>query len=139
MSEHMPQWVRFALIALAVPQLATGLWAVIDPSGWYDGFPGGGRNWVSVDGPFNHHLAGDAGAGFLATGVVLALAALWFERRVVQMALITLLAFAVPHFLYHLNNNALSGSDSAISYGGLAFAVAVPAVLLFLSTRRATA
>lgn len=130
MTEQLPQWVRFGLIALAVPQLTTGLWAVLDPSGWYEGFPGGGRTWVSVDGPYNHHLAGDAGAGFLATGVVLLLAAVWFERRVVQVALLAMLAFAVPHLLYHLNNNALGGTDSVMSYGALAVTVAAPVVLL---------
>ena len=139
MDERMPQWVRLGLVALAVPQLATGLWAVLDPSGWYEDFPGGGRTWVASDGPFNHHLAGDAGAGFLATGVVLLLAALWFERRIVQVALLTVVAFAVPHLLYHLNNNVLSGSDSALSFGGLAMTVSLPAILLLVTLRRATA
>ena len=135
MTEHLPHWVRLGLIALAVPQLSTGLWAVLDPSGWYEGFPGGGRTWVSADGPFNHHLAGDAGAGFLATGVILVLAAVWFERRVVQTALLAMLAFAIPHFASHLNNNALSGSDSAMSYGGLAVTVLGPIVLLLVTAR----
>lgn len=133
MNEHMPQWIRYGLIALSVPQLTTGLWAILDPSGWYDGFPGGSRAWVAADGPYNHHLAGDAGAGFLATGVALVLGAVWFERRVVQVSLLTLLGFAAPHFAYHLNNNVLSGVDSAMSYGGLAVTVVGPIVLLLAS------
>ena len=37
------------------------------------------------------------GALFLATGVLMLMAAVWLERRLVLAALVTWLLFAVPH------------------------------------------
>ena len=132
-----PRW-RIWLGLLAVPQLITGTWAVVASRNWYEDFPGGGRHWVAVDGPFNHHLSVDAGSGFLATGVLLVIAAAWLERRVVQAALVTLLAFAVPHFVYHVTHikDAMSDADNALSLGGQAFGVILALVLLVRSTAR---
>ncbi len=56
------------------------------PRGFYDGFPGGGRQWVAGDGPYNANLVGDAGVAFLAVGVVLLLAAMWMDARLIQAA-----------------------------------------------------
>jgi hypothetical protein len=62
--------VRIGMGVLAVFQLAIGLWAVLDPSGWFRNFPGfGDRLVVAAGGAFNEHLATDAGAAFVATGV----------------------------------------------------------------------
>ena len=44
-------------------------------------FPGWDPRLVAAEPPFNEHLAGDAGAGFLATGAIVLLAAWWAERR----------------------------------------------------------
>ncbi len=126
-------WVRLGLVAVAVPQLVTGLWAVLDPSGWYEDFPGLGASWVAADGPYNGHLATDAGAGFLATAVVLLLAAAWGHRREVTLALITYLVMAVPHLTYHLRNAApgLTDSENAQSVGSLVVGALFPLVLLW--------
>ena len=35
-----------------------GLWAAVAPHSFYDDFPGGGRHWVAVDGPFSFFLCG---------------------------------------------------------------------------------
>ena len=51
--------------------------------------------------PFNQHLVTDAGAGFLAVGVVLALAAAWGRRDALVLALTGQLVFTVPHLIYH--------------------------------------
>lgn len=63
-----------------------GAWASFLSNRFYDSFPGGGRQWIAGDGPFNEHLVSDTGVGFLAVGVVAALAAAWLERRLVQAA-----------------------------------------------------
>ena len=57
-------------VHFTVIDVATGMWALVDPHGWYDDFPGFGHHWVAGQGgTFNEHLASDAGAGFLAVGV----------------------------------------------------------------------
>jgi hypothetical protein len=118
MTEHpnrtavVATWVRIGLVALAVPQAVTGLWAILDPSGWFTEFPGFDPRLVAADPPYNAHLANDTGAGFLATAVALSLAAWWGERRTVYLALATYLAFAVPHLAYHAANPA-SGLSAA--------------------------
>ncbi|MDZ7676884.1 MAG: hypothetical protein U5K30_17690 [Acidimicrobiales bacterium] len=97
-------WVRLALVALAVPNLLTGLWALVDPQGWFDGFPGFDPRLVAAEPPFNEHLATDAGAGLLASGVVL-LAAAWFaDGRSVRLGLIAYGCFAIPHAAWHTVN-----------------------------------
>lgn len=132
-------WVRAVVAALAVPQLVTGLWAVLDTRGFYDNFPGFGAMLVAAEPPYNAHLITDAGSGFLAVGVVLVLAALWGERRVVQLALVGLLAFAVPHMTYHLANPSplLTDTQNALSSGGLVVSAVVPLVLLFFTRKEA--
>ena len=130
--------VRIALLYLAVIELATGVWALVDPSGWFRNFPGLGRHWTAVDGPFNHHLAVDAGAGFAAVGVLLVIAAVRMDRRAVQLALVALLVHEVPHLVYHLAHGTLSGSDLVISDGGLALGVALAAAVLAYTSRLRT-
>ena len=135
-----PSWVRLGLVALAAPQLFTGLWAVFDPSGWFDRFPGFDPRLVAAEPPFNAHLASDAGAGFLATGVALLLAALWAERHVIAVALATYLAFAIPHFAYHVREPApgLSGSEDVTNVITLAIAVVIPLALWWGTVRHSS-
>jgi len=57
---------------------------------------------VSTQGPFNQHLASDAGGGFLAVGVVLLLAAVWMARPAIILALVASLVHDLPHFVFHL-------------------------------------
>jgi hypothetical protein len=130
-------WVRLGLVALAVPQLATGTWALVDASHWFDQFPGFDPRLVAAEPPFNAHLAADAGAGFLATAVVLLLAARWGDRRSVVLSLAGYATFAVPHFVYHAANPApgLSGAEDAVNVLVLAVGAAAPAVLLWGAAR----
>lgn len=131
-------WVRAGAALLAVPQLVTGLWAVLDTRGWYDNFPGFGPMLVAAEPPYNAHLASDAGAGFIATGVVLVLAAVWGERRPMQLALGGLLAFAVAHLLYHAPNPSplLSDTQNTINVIVLVLAAAIPLALLLVTLPR---
>lgn len=132
-------WVRVGLIAIGVPNLLTGLWAVVSPQGWFDSFPGFGPALVAAEPPYNAHLATDAGAGLLASGLVL-LAAAWFaDRRSTQLALIAFAAFAIPHAAFHALNPApglTSGEDlqNALLLGF----TAVAAVVLFAAAGTAS-
>ncbi len=117
-NESVARWVRLGMvIVLAVPQLAIGLWAVLAPANWFEKFPGIDPRFVAAEPPFNAHLATDAGAGFLATGIALAAAAAWGQRRVVQLALLTCLAFTLPHAIYHATNPApgLTGGEDLLN------------------------
>jgi hypothetical protein len=131
-------WLRIGLAFLALSELPTGIWAVVDPKGWYTNFPGFGRHWVSVSGPYNQHLVTDAGAGFLAVGVLLVIALVLVDQRVlVQAALVTFLVQDVPHFVFHLvHNEGLAGGDKAFGVGGLGSGAVVAALLLVVASRR---
>ncbi len=130
----MRRWFRIALGYLAVLSAEIGLWAVIAPRSFYDDFPGLGRAWVSVDGPYNEHLVRDVGALNLAIAALFVLAAIRLTRSLVDIAAIAALLGGVPHLVYHLaNTDGLSSSDIALSLTGLALFVALPIVLLTVS------
>jgi hypothetical protein len=132
-----PGAVRAGLLVLAIPQLFAGGWALVDPRGWFDEFPGAGRHWLPPLGPYDEHLAIDAGAGLFATSVLLILAAIVLERRVVQVALAGWLAFAVPHTIYHYVTLDRYGTTDAVINGiTLGLTVLIPLVLLWLTLPR---
>ncbi|MBJ8346534.1 hypothetical protein [Antrihabitans sp. YC2-6] len=135
-----PEWSRWVLAGLAVPQLVTGTWAVVNPEHWYRSFPGFGPMLVAAEPPFNEHLASDAGSGFLATGVIALLAALWGERLIVAIAAAGLLAFAIPHFVFHAGHPAESLSDTVnwVNFFVLLAAVLVPLAIVFVNARVTT-
>src|SRR3712207_7559838 len=66
----MRRTVNALLAWFAFFGLAAGSWQMFAPEAFYRNFPGWGRHWVSVDGPYNEHLLRDAGQGNLAFGVV---------------------------------------------------------------------
>lgn len=124
-------WVRLGMaIVLGVPQLVVGLWAVLAPESWFEDFPGFDPRLVAAEPPFNRHLATDAGAGFLATGVVLVVAALWARRSGVLIALLAFAAFGVPHLAYHVAHpsDLLSSSEDTRNVVTLAVPLALAAV-----------
>jgi hypothetical protein len=126
--------IRWTMLALALPQAFAGIWALADPQGWYDSFPGGGREWLPAFGPYNEHFAVDAGAGLLATSLLLVAGAAILERRAVQLALFGWLAFAIPHTAYHLT--ALDKLETADAVGNavtLGATVLLPIALLWLA------
>ncbi|GAA1535654.1 hypothetical protein [Nocardioides humi] len=93
--------VRAFGVAVAAPQAAIGAWAVLTPRGWYDDFPGIGPALAAAEPPFNAHLVTDAGAGFLATGLLLLGACLLGGLVEIRVAAIGYLLFTVPHLVYH--------------------------------------
>jgi hypothetical protein len=118
MAREVKRWVRVGIVVtLAVPQLITGIWAVIAPKSWYDSFPGFDPRLVAAEPPYNEHLAADVGAGFVATGVALLVAAVWANRAAVAIALVAFVAFTLPHVLYHATSpsDALTGAEDALN------------------------
>jgi AhpD family alkylhydroperoxidase len=119
--------IRVALLVLAIPQLGIGVWAVASPSGWFETFPGAGNNWLPLYGPYSEHLAVDVGTAFLAIGVMLTLAAVWMDRRLVIAAAIAYLVYQVPHTIFHLGaDDVLSSGDQLANGIGLVLAVLLP-------------
>jgi len=45
--------VKILLAWFAFDNLTSGSWQFLAPRSFFDGFPGFGRQWVSVDGPYN--------------------------------------------------------------------------------------
>ena len=125
------------LLLVAVPQAATGAWAVLAPRDWYASFPGLGHAWVSPLGAFDEHLVTDAGAGLLSLGLLLAWAAVAATVAQLRIALAAFSLFAAIHLAYHLRGlGHLPAADDAASLVSLALALVVPlGVLISLSTR----
>jgi hypothetical protein len=130
-------WIRIGQLFIAASPLVGGLWALLFPRAFYDGFPLPGRYWVSTLGPFNEHLVRDYGALNLALAVLLVSAAIFLELRLVRVALISWLVFAVPHFVFHLGQtHHFTAGSNAEQLGGLGLLVLLPLVLLFFAVRR---
>jgi hypothetical protein len=117
MDGDVPPWVRIGLVVLAPANIVTGLWALVATRSWFDDFPGVGARLVAAEPPFNEHLARDAGAGFLATGVALLAAAAVRHRSAVLVALLAYLSFSLPHLAHHAANPpaALSGLAQVVN------------------------
>lgn len=128
--------VRLALVVLAGVGLQVGLWAAFAPRRFYDGFPGLGRVWVGVDGPYNEHLVRDVGALNLALAAVSIGAAVTLTRVAILLAAAAWLVYGLPHWIYHLRHlEPFAGSDQAGILVSLGLAVVVPALLLWTAWR----
>lgn len=122
---------RGLLWLLAAAALVVGAWALATPASFYDDFPGFGRSWVSVAGPYNEHRVRDFGGLQLALAVVSAGAAVDGRAVFVRTAAAAWLVFSVPHLAYHVAHLDLYGPvDVAGNLVALGLAVLVPAVLL---------
>jgi 4-carboxymuconolactone decarboxylase len=95
-----PTLFRVVLLALGLPQLLNGVTATFAPRSFYEDFPLG-LSWLTELPPYNEHLMTDVGTLFLATGVLMVLAAVWLDRRVVTAALVVWLIWALPHAVWH--------------------------------------
>ena len=131
-------WIQSGLLLLAATTLNGSLWALPFPRSFYEDFPLSGRDWVSTLGPYDEHLVRDYGALNLALGVLLVAAAVYLERRLAQVALVTWLVFEVPHFVFHLGQtHHFSVGSNLAQLGGLALLIVLPLVLLLLLPQRA--
>src|SRR5262249_43064623 len=94
--------VRVLLGVMALVSVAVAVLPLLAPHSWYSSFPGLGRHWIVVNGPYNEHFVRDFGALNLALGIVTAWAAIQFRRELARAASVALIAFGTPHWLYHM-------------------------------------
>ncbi|HEX5095297.1 MAG TPA: hypothetical protein VFX21_04760 [Acidimicrobiia bacterium] len=128
--------VRVGLAVLAVQAAMLGVWAGLAPRSFYDDFPGLGRHWVSIDGPYNEHLVRDVGWLNLALLVVTVWALVTLARSLVIATLVAWLVADLPHLVYHAANlDGLSSSDGTAEIISLALGPAIAAALLVLVVR----
>ena len=128
--------VRLGLVVLAVQGAILGVWAGFAPRSFYDDFPGLGRTWVSVDGPYNEHLVRDVGWLNLALTVITVWAAVSLVRALVLATLVGWLVTSIPHLVYHASNlDGLSAGDGTAEIISLALGPALAAALLVLVAR----
>jgi hypothetical protein len=131
------RWVRPALLVIAIPQVATGVFALLAPAVFYAGFPAPGRRWVSALGPYNEHLTTDVGAALVALGVLVAFAAVLLDRLLLQGALMAWLIFSVAHLSFHLGATGPFGTaDNVANFVTLGLPVAIAAAVLVHTVRR---
>ena len=124
-------WYRVGLAVIVGGALVVGLWAQLAPRSFFDDFPGWGRAWVIVDGPYNEHLVRDVGGLNLALALVALIAMARPTPLLVATAAGAALVFGAPHLLYHLVNlQGLDGPDRAGIIASLGVAVIVPVALL---------
>ena len=136
MSARSTLVVRIGLGVLAISGAVLGVWAGLAPRSFYDDFPGFGRHWVSVDGPYNEHLVRDVGWLNLALTVVTVWAMVTLARSLVLAILVGWLVVDLPHLVYHAANlDGLSTGDSTAEIISLALGPAIAAALLVLVAR----
>lgn len=129
---------RVCLLLLAIPDAVVGIWAAFFPASFYADFPGLGRTWVAVDGPFNEHLVRDVGQLNLALCLVLVVAVVRPTALLVRTAAGASLVVSIPHFVYHVSHlSVLAAGDAAgeavslgaaVVFGCVALWAAAPAV-----------
>jgi nucleoside-diphosphate-sugar epimerase len=129
---------RVLLAMMTATSLLLAVWSLLSPHGFYANFPGGGRHWVSVDGPYNEHFIRDFGAFNLALAVVTAWAAARFTPQLARLAAMASLAFAVPHLAYHAAHLGplAATSDRVANIVSLTVGLVVPMVVLALTRNR---
>jgi len=128
--------VRIALGILALVGIQVGLWAAFAPRSFYDDFPGSGRVWVSLDGPYNEHLVRDVGALNLALAVVAIVAFVTLSRAAILAAGGAWLAYGVPHLVYHLRHlEPYEGADTFALPFTLGLNVVVAGLVLWTAWR----
>ena len=128
---------RVLLIVMLVSAAGLGVWAAFFPASFYADFPGGGRHWVALDGPFNEHLVRDVGDANLALAVVALGALLRPIRELMLAAAVAFVVAGLPHLIYHLRHaDIYDTSDQIGSIGGIAVITVVPLVLAIRVARR---
>jgi len=130
---------RWGLLVVAIGQLGATLQALFTPRSFYDDFPFG-RGWVHAYPSYNDHLIYDYGAYTLGAVVALVIAAIWLDRRVVQLATVSWLVSATIHLVNHvLTVDRYGTGDAVANITGLFLFVAIPGVLLVRSINESPA
>jgi hypothetical protein len=117
----MRTYIRTVLVVFAAYEIILGLWLTIVPKTFYDHVPT--VNWTP---PYSDHLFHDFGGATLGLGIVLAAAAIRFDRYLTAVALVAYLAYAGPHLVFHLGH--LEGDEAGLSIA-LAVVLALSALV----------
>jgi Ca2+/Na+ antiporter len=129
--------VRVVLAIFAFVSLQLGIWATFAPRSFYEDYPGFGREWVRVDGPYNEHFVRDFGALNLALAVVTIAALVTMLRPLVIAVAIAWLAWGVPHLVYHLRHlDVFSTTDKVLNVTALVALPVLAVVVLVLTLQR---
>jgi hypothetical protein len=125
------------LWVLAFSAFGVGVQATFFPRSFYDDFPMG-RGWVAMDGPYNEHVIRDVGALNLALFVLTVAALVVGTRVLARITALAWLAYAIPHFAYHLRHLSMpmSGGEKFALVASLAVTVIAPIIVLWPSIRR---
>lgn len=122
---------RIALVVIAGGTAVVGAWAQVFPRSFYDDFPGAGRVWVAVDGPFNEHLVRDVGGLNLALALVALAALVTGSVLLARVAGGAALVYGGPHLIYHAAHlDAFDTGDKAALLGSLGLAALAAIVAL---------
>jgi len=92
---------RAAAALLALSAAEVGLWASIAPRSFYRSFPGAGRQWVSVLGPYNEHLVRDVGGLYLSLLAISVWAVVRSQPEIMRLAGVAWLVYSIPHLAFH--------------------------------------
>jgi hypothetical protein len=112
---EIPLVPRVSLVGLLVSNLVVGVWAQVAPQSFYRSFPGFGRVWVAVDGPYNQHLVRDVGGLNLGIAFVIAMALVSASPLVVRAAGGASLIYGLPHLMYHATHLSPFGTGDAVA------------------------
>lgn len=138
MSARQRAVVRVGLGVLAVSQAVVGVWALLGPQSFYDGFPAAGHAWVALLPPYNEHLVRDVGGLSLAMTVVLLAAARSLDTRLVWVAVIAFAAWTVPHTLFHVTHlEGFTNVDATLQTLGFVLQLGVTAAVATVLIRSA--
>lgn len=122
---------RIALVVILAGALLVGIWALAAPQSFYDDFPGAGRMWVALDGPYNEHLVRDVGGLYLGQAFVAGFALVTGSLLVARAAGGAALVFGVPHVLYHaFNTGPFEAGDIVAMLASLTLAAVAGLVAL---------
>jgi hypothetical protein len=125
---------RVGLLILAANQSVVGVWALVAPRAFYDGFPLPGHAWVALLPPYNEHLVRDVGALNLALTVMLGAAAFTLDRTTIRVTLLALAVFAVPHTVFHAGHlHGFPAADALAQTTGTVLQLLVTVGLLAVS------
>ncbi len=131
------RWIRLLLAFQGVGLVAVAIWPLLDPQGFYDNFPGGGRHWIDINGPYNEHFIRDFGALNAALLVVVIVAFWKLTPSLVQASAVALMVYTLPHLIYHLDHiDVYASSDKVPAVAPLALQFIAAGVMLWLSARR---
>jgi hypothetical protein len=122
---------KAALVVVGFGTGVVGLWAQVFPRSFYDDFPGMGRVWVAVDGPYNQHLVRDVGGLNLGLTFVVVVALVTANVAVARAAGGAALIYGLPHLLYHATHlGPFDTGDAVALVTSLSFAALAAVVAL---------